>query len=216
MSVFLPLFPLELVVFQKENLNLHIFEDKYKELISECFNQTKSFGIPFYIKKDLKEYGMEMEVTKIEKVYADGKMDIRTKGIRLFRLIEYLPKVESKLYPGGIVDFNHHYVHPENGDTADEKVEEKFIQILKEISSILEIEKSLVPKTSYNMSYKVAHYLGLSIEDEYTLTLMTNETNRQLFLIQYLRSILPQIEKKEIMKKKIQLNGHFKELNPPL
>ena len=45
MTTFIPLFPLNIVVYPGEELNLHIFEPRYKQLISECFNDKKEFGV---------------------------------------------------------------------------------------------------------------------------------------------------------------------------
>ncbi|MEO1628994.1 MAG: LON peptidase substrate-binding domain-containing protein, partial [Bacteroidota bacterium] len=44
-----PLFPLKLVVYPGEQLNLHIFEPRYKQLIRECEQNKVTFGIPAFI-----------------------------------------------------------------------------------------------------------------------------------------------------------------------
>ena len=84
MPSFLPLFPLQIVVFPNENLNLHIFEPRYKELINECEKEGTTFGIPAFLKQKVMEFGTELEVIKVEKRYGKGEMDIKTKGIGLF------------------------------------------------------------------------------------------------------------------------------------
>ena len=84
MTNFIPIFPLSVIVFPGENLNLHIFEPRYKQLITECFEQKKPFGIPAVVDKELKELGTLVEVSEIRKVYDDGKMDITTRGVKVF------------------------------------------------------------------------------------------------------------------------------------
>ena len=59
MTNFIPIFPLELVVYPGEKLNLHIFEDRYKQLISECYKERKPFGIPPVIKNKIAEFKIE-------------------------------------------------------------------------------------------------------------------------------------------------------------
>jgi len=76
MTNFIPIFPLALVVYPGEKLNLHIFEPRYKLLIAECFHAKKSFGIPVVLNNKLADKGTLMEITEISKVYDDGKMDI--------------------------------------------------------------------------------------------------------------------------------------------
>ena len=45
MERYLPLFPLDIVLFPDMLLPLHIFEERYQEMIGECLNQKSSFGI---------------------------------------------------------------------------------------------------------------------------------------------------------------------------
>jgi ATP-dependent Lon protease len=45
----LPLFPLNLVVFPHEKLNLHIFEPRYRQLVRDCLEQNLTFGIPPFL-----------------------------------------------------------------------------------------------------------------------------------------------------------------------
>jgi hypothetical protein len=57
MTNFIPIFPLSIVVYPGEDLNLHIFEPRYKQLISECNTTKKPFGIPTVIDKKMKDFG---------------------------------------------------------------------------------------------------------------------------------------------------------------
>ena len=84
-----PLFPLELVVFPFEELNLHIFEPRYRQLINDCEKHEALFGIPTFRKGQALDYGSLVKLVKIEKKYPDGRMDIRTKGVQTFRAVSY-------------------------------------------------------------------------------------------------------------------------------
>jgi Lon protease-like protein len=215
MTTYLPLFPLQLVVFPGEKLNLHIFEERYKQLISECYNGTKAFGIPSFINENVQEYGTEVEVRSIEKIYPDGRMDVSVTGLRTFRIIDFFEKAEKAPYPAGIVSFEHDFVqHPIN-TLADDGINKKLKEILTELSRVLDVSKNLIPSRPQNMSFNIAHYLGMPLEKEYELLLTIHETERQRKLIQYIESALPDIKKREMMKTKIALNGHFKEIKPP-
>jgi Lon protease-like protein len=68
MTNFIPIFPLALVVYPGEKLNLHIFEPRYKQLIIECFHAKKTVGIPVVMNNKLSEKGTLMEVIEISKV----------------------------------------------------------------------------------------------------------------------------------------------------
>src|SRR5688572_8260017 len=136
MTTYLPLFPLQLVVFPGEKLNLHIFEERYKQLISECYNGTKAFGIPSFINENVQEYGTEVEVRAIEKIYPDGRMDVSVTGLRTFRIIDFFEKTDNAPYPAGIVSFEHDYIqHPIN-TLAEETISKKLKEILTELSRV--------------------------------------------------------------------------------
>lgn len=89
MESFLPFFPLNLVAYPTENLNLHIFEPRYRQLINECLNEQKTFGIPAFINNKLPGYGTEMQIISLSKNYEDGRMDIKTKGLKVFRMLNF-------------------------------------------------------------------------------------------------------------------------------
>ena len=45
------------MLYPGETLNLHIFEPRYKELVKECFENKKPFGIPAVINGNVAEFG---------------------------------------------------------------------------------------------------------------------------------------------------------------
>ena len=77
MTNFIPIFPLGIVVYPGEDLNLHIFEPRYKQLIKECHEQKKGFGIPTVIENKLQENGTLVQITELTKLYDNGEMDIQ-------------------------------------------------------------------------------------------------------------------------------------------
>ncbi len=83
MTNFIPVFPLGIVVYPGEELNLHIFEPKYKQLINDCFETKKPFGIPTVIDGKIVEMGTTVLIKEISKTYEDGQLDIRTEGLSL-------------------------------------------------------------------------------------------------------------------------------------
>lgn len=106
MTNFIPIFPLSLVVFPGEQLNLHIFEPRYKQLINDCFTNKKLFGIPSVIDQKMEEMGTLVEIQEISKIYDDGKMDIKTKGVSSFKILEIIKEIPEKLYSGAIVSYS--------------------------------------------------------------------------------------------------------------
>ena len=81
----LPLFPLDLVLFPGAALPLHIFEPRYQEMISECLDRKKSFGVVRAKEEGVAEIGCTAEIITVAKKYPDGRMDIVTEGTRALR-----------------------------------------------------------------------------------------------------------------------------------
>ncbi len=105
MTNFIPIFPLAIIVYPGESLNLHIFEPRYKQLINECFQEKKPFGIPAVINNKMNEIGTLVRIVEIVNVSENGEMDIRTEGTTVFRVLETIRSVPDKLYSGAIVNY---------------------------------------------------------------------------------------------------------------
>lgn len=207
MTNFIPIFPLGIVVYPGENLNLHIFEPKYKQLIKDCLQSKKPFGIPAVIDNKLTEMGTMVELVEITKEYEDGKMDVKTKGEKVFRILEIVKEVPDKLYSGAIVNY------PGNIEAGNRNMMRKLITIIKKLHKVLKIEKNFNKPDDELLSYDVAHHAGLSLSEEYELLELTHELQRQEYLKRHIKKILAVMSEIENLKKRVQLNGHFKNLN---
>jgi Lon protease-like protein len=82
------LFPLELVLLPTERVPLHIFEDRYKELIGECLAHDGVFGLVFADEHGLREIGTLAAVAEVLERFPDGRLNILVEGRERFRLVE--------------------------------------------------------------------------------------------------------------------------------
>lgn len=203
---FVPIFPLNIVVYPGEQLNLHIFEDRYKQLIHECYAEAKPFGIPTVLSKGMADMGTLVEIIEIAEVYEDGKMDIRTKGKSVFRILEVIKTVPDKLYSGAIVNY------PENNDDKNINMMRRVVAGIRELHSLLKVNKEFQKPDEELMSYDIAHHAGLSLEEEYELLGLLREDQRLEYLKRHLNKVIPVIAGAEVLKERIKMNGHFKEL----
>jgi uncharacterized protein len=209
MTKFLPIFPLDIIVYPGQELNLHIFEPRYKQLISECAEAKKHFGIPSLDKDGLNEFGTEMEILEVSKVYDTGEMDIKTRGVKVFRIMDVLKTVPDKLYPAAIVFELEHL--PFDTQVLNPTLTDLVVKLHK----LIETDFNPFKKFKNPLSYELAHYVALSREDQYRLLAATSEKARQWFLIQHLLKLIPTLEDAERLKEKIKLNGHFRKEIPP-
>ncbi len=205
-----PLFPLELVVFPLENLNLHIFESRYKQLIQDCAESGSLFGIPCYRKDKPMAYGTLIRLIRIDKKYADGRMDIKTAGVRVFRLNQYLETYPDKLYPGGYIEKMELDLEPKI--VHRQEIKDKIFEIYN-FMNIKAIPKALKKDEYY--TFEIAHKAGLNKDQEYEFLQINTEVKRQEYLINHLDYLIPIAKNMEEMRRKIQKNGHFKDVLPP-
>lgn len=206
MTNFIPIFPLGIVAYPGETLNLHIFEQGYKQLITDCYAETKPFGIPTVLKKEVGEFGTLMGIKEIVAVYPNGEMDLRTIGLKVFRILEVVKNISDKLYGGAIVNY------PANHQTKNAVMLKKVMKLLHDLHLLLNVTKDFKKPDEELTSYDIVHHTGLSLEEEYELLSLLYETQRLEFLKRHLDKIIPIVAGTENLKEKIQLNGHFREL----
>lgn len=194
------------MVYPGENLNLHIFEPRYKQLITECHATKKPFGIPTVINNKVQDFGSSVEVIELSKIYDNGEMDIKTRGDKVFRMLEVIEEVPDKLYSGAIVNY------PDNYERGVPELMRKVMNSIKELHQLLNVKKDFKKKEEELQSYDVAHHIGLSLEEEYELLNLLDERQRQEYLKRHLTKVIPMVAGMEQLKEKINLNGHFKNL----
>lgn len=101
-SRLIPLFPLQVVVFPRTRLPLHIFEDRYKEMVGEAIKDESEFGVVLARSEGIVNTGCTVKVEKVLEMYSDGRMDVMTKGERRFEISDLN---EEREYLRGHVEF---------------------------------------------------------------------------------------------------------------
>lgn len=206
----LPLFPLRLVVFPGEFVNLHIFEPRYRQLIGECEQDGITFGIPAFIGDRVMDLGTEIELISVVKRFPNGEVDIRTRGIGLFRIERFFRVLPGKMYAGGEVR------RLDNEMDGDPMVAQLILEKLREMFQRLQVNKTLPENPLDFRTYNFAHHVGLNIEQEYELLCILDEIGRQQYLLEHLERILPNVIEMDEIRRKAQMNGHFKNVIPPI
>jgi Lon protease-like protein len=109
-----PLFPLEIVALPGELVPLHIFEERYKALVSVCLERESEFGIVWSSDDGRRPVGCACAITEVVEQTEDGQLDILTRGTRPFRVVE---DDHSLPYPAGTIEFL-----SDRDEQADERV----------------------------------------------------------------------------------------------
>ncbi|MGY8914378.1 MAG: LON peptidase substrate-binding domain-containing protein [Flavobacteriales bacterium] len=202
----LPMFPLQSVFFPGERVALHIFEERYKQLIQDCLAEAMTFGIPVYIDNTV-AYGTEMQLVEIVHTYPNGEMDIVCTATRVFKVMTFDNEKDDKLYPGGIVSFIDYM------EDGLESQREAVIEYTKTLYQLMDIPFDHIYKGELNI-YKLIHKVGLTLQQEYHLLKMAHESERLIYIRSHLIATTEVLKQVNHMKDVIEMNGHFKNYDP--
>ena len=84
----LGLFPLGLVLLPTERLPLHIFEERYKELVEECLEQDAEFGLVYADSDGIRDVGTRARIAEVLTRFEDGRLNILVEGGERFHVDE--------------------------------------------------------------------------------------------------------------------------------
>ena len=199
------LFPLALTAFEREVVNLHIFEERYKQLIADCMENDTAFGLVPYFGEQTQDCGSMLRIQKIEKKYADGRLDVSTLCEGRFWIERMVNPWPGKLYAGANGE-----LMPELETELDETTVAHLLQLINEFYSIIGADKMTRAKLGLNPSAIAGHKVGLDVELEYDMLLLNSEQERVFYMCEHLEGLIPILMKAEKTKEKIQMNGHFK------
>jgi Lon protease-like protein len=182
-SSLLPIFPLELVLLPGVPLPLHIFEPRYKEMIAECLEQKKPFGVVRASSDGVADIGCTAEIMSVTKKYDDGRMDILTRGVERFEVIQVNEDREFLQAEISVVE-------DEPGNPAAEMVTQA-VRLHAEIAKLAGAEPSGPDEHAGNLSFLLAGSLPLDLDFKQNLLSTLSEAKRLEAVVGYLEAILP-------------------------
>lgn len=203
----LPLFPLNLVLYPGEQLPLHIFEERYKDLTRYCLDHDVTFGIVRAEDDAVVEVGTTARIQEVVTRYDDGRLDILVEGEERFRLLEIHD--EKSYYTADVV------LLEEEESSIDLNLKER---VITQHMKLLELAGRTVRPDLYEnvdyLSYVLAQNAALDEEQKQELLELTSENDRIRYLIRHFETLIPRVEKKEDVHRRIRSNGHFKDFPP--
>ncbi len=197
----LPLFPLDLVLFPGIPLPLHIFEPRYREMISECLARKKSFGVVRAKEEGVAEIGCTAEIITVANKYPDGRMDIVTEGRERFEVMQV--NQERLFLQADVL-----YLRDEPSQTSAEDIA-KAMKLQGEIMHLAGSAADPRPQSEHsNLSFALVAPLPLDLDFKQTLLGMKSEAERMQAVISYFETILPNLRRTVHVRQKAGGNGH--------
>jgi Lon protease-like protein len=203
----IPLFPLGIVALPGAPVPLHIFEERYKEMIGRCLDESIEFGIVWYSGEEgLRNQGGTVRILQVIRRYDDGRMDILTRGERRFRILEIF---EDKPYLEGRVAFFDDA--PEAGSQEFLQLAEKGRAVFEELGELLTAQSGVDgidlsdPK---RLSFVIAGFEGFGAGEKQAFLEMTSTRRRLAKGVAALEKVTRRLRLTREIERIIGGNGH--------
>ena len=214
----LPLFPLPLVLLPNEFLPLHIFEDRYKQMLKESLEDRKIFGITYFEPSDelvtkpaVGTIGCVAEVRENQEL-PDGRSNILTMGLVRYRLTEYV-ETPDPFFVGDVIFFEDEKESIEILQPLADEVYELFERVAKAAFKLSGGRGRFpeIPKTEpEQLSFLVTAAFNLDNELKYQMLEITSTKSRLEKLHDILDQAVNKMEDSAEIHKIAQTNGHSK------
>ncbi|MEZ5401814.1 MAG: LON peptidase substrate-binding domain-containing protein [Bryobacteraceae bacterium] len=192
----LPLFPLSLVLLPNQELPLHIFEDRYKEMIGAVLREGREFGVVLAASGGIAATGCTASVEQVVKEYDDGRMDIVTLGQRRFVIRELDQELS---YLRGQVDF-----FDDEDSAASQDLRERAVRLRAGVENATEADPG-DPLLSFTLARGIE-----DLELRQHLLMSRSESERLRRLVGFLPAYSERLRQSERMRELAPKNGHGK------
>lgn len=202
----IPLFPLSIVVFPGDLFPVHIYEDKYKQLIKDSTKETgiTPFGITAIFDTMIAQVGCCCVVEKVVQMFPDGRLDIIVRGTLKFRILD---ERKSEPYTSVYAEF----FDDDDKREIDENLRARVITLFTKYTE-LKMGKPMMRdfETSGTLSYTLASLARLTNPQRQMLLEITSEQERLEALDSIFTETLTNISEQVFIEEKVRSNGHLK------
>jgi ATP-dependent Lon protease len=166
----LGLFPLGIALLPSELLPLHIFEDRYKELIGECLEDEGEFGLVYADDDGIRDVGTRARVSEVITRFEDGRLNILVEGGERFRLDEL---TDSRSFQTGLVS-----PVVDEDDPADDAAIAEALRLFARLREVTESEVGVPEAGTLQLSFALAGRVELAAETKIELLREVSERRR--------------------------------------
>ena len=195
----LGLFPLKVVLLPTEQIPLHIFVPRYKELIGECIEDDAEFGLVLSDDDGLRKIGTRARVTDVLERFDDGRLNVVVEGGERFRLVELTSG--RSFHTGQIEAIEDDDLDAEPADA------QRALGLFRRVAELAEAETT-EPEPSRRLSYEIAARIELPIGLKQELLESRSEPERLRRLSQALDGIAELLTKQKELRDLSSRNGH--------
>jgi Lon protease-like protein len=194
-----PLFPLGLVLLPQEEVPLHIFEERYKVMISDCLENDSEFGIIWLSDDGLRDIGCGARVERVIERFDDGRMNILVVGTDPFRLLR---RIDDMAYPAGDVELLEDF-EPDGDPSLVQKAQARYAELVEAATEEKPDLDEIADLDAYGMAATVEH----PAEAKQALLELRTENDRLRMVDEMFRTAIKRVAYAEEAAERAQTNG---------
>jgi ATP-dependent Lon protease len=198
----MPIFPLDLVLLPGAELPLHIFEPRYRKMITRCVQESIPLGVIRTQEGRLAGVGCESTVLQVLRRYPDGRFDILTRGTERFRLVSVREHADG--YLEGDVE-----AVEEPSAPADHDLEDRLAEAYRRLASLAGDLPAEPPPRGPRWSFRLADRMKLPADARQLLLETEGENIRLRALEKHVQTILPVLLRREKAQEVVRGNGRL-------
>jgi len=195
----LGLFPLAMVLLPTELAPLHIFEERYKELIGECVSRDEEFGLVYADDDGMREIGTRAGVVEVLAQFEDGRLDVLVEGRERFRLLEL---TSGRSYSTGAVS-----PVVDGDDPAELASVERALALFDRLRQLSGSDVDVPDANPGQLSYVLAGRVELALEAKLELIEQISERVRLDRVCELLEGALATVERQRLAAERAATNG---------
>jgi len=198
------LFPLGMVLLPTEQVPLHIFEPRYRELIGECLEDDAEFGLVYADDDGIREIGTRAAVVELTERFEDGRLNVVVEGRERFRLLEL---TERRSFHTGVVE-----PVEDQHDPAEPEDVHRALGLFEQLVELTGADVEPPPAELPALSFALAGRFEFSPELKQELLQETSERVRLRRLCELLAAAAEAVTRQKEIAARAQTNG---KVNPP-
>lgn len=193
------LFPLDVVLLPGERVPLHIFEERYKDLIGTCIENSEEFGLLLAEETELRTIGTSASIVDVINRYDDGRMDILVEGrdrFKVTRVTETRSYLTAEVQP---------FADARAG--ADPALVAECLAALERVAEVTGVDPDAVEIGAEDVAWRIAAQVDFGTDFKQELLEMRTENERLEQLAQALDKAATAIAGQKEIRKRASGNG---------
>ena len=200
------LFPLGLVLLPTEQIPLHIFEPRYRELIGECLDNEEPFGLVYADDDGVRRVGTLANVVEVTDRYEDGRLDIVVEGGDRFRLVDL---TDGRSFHTGTIE-----PLADDDDPPPQADVDRALAVFRRLVDLTGAEVDVPAEVSGQPSFEIGSRFELAPELKLELLEEPSERRRLVRLCEILETIAAAVERQREVAALAQTNGRARPGSP--